>query len=694
MTFIGAPPLSVGHTIVRDAAGLQQMVDAMRRAPIRGVDTETNGLRYYAGDHVIGYSMGFLDTLGRPHAWYVPMHHRTMEQQCPAGPAAAAFADALEGAEGIVGHNLKFDLNMCRASGLKIPEWAPIHDTMVQAYLINEKRRFQLEKLVAELQCSPYGNALEMKDQVQDFLKRRAKRYKLPLRKSKKGPDFHYMGRFGHSEVPIGLEGEYACRDIGHTLTLDRIQRPHAMGQGTYYVDRRQQLYHDEMLLVRALAEMEWTGQRLDVDYLGKFAHWLDDYLEAQGRKLTRAFGRQFRWNNDTEMRELLFGYLKLPVQGLTKKFQPSVDKAALTALQRFHPGVALLAEWRQHFKVRSTYTDSLIQRVGHDGRLHTSFKQTGTVTGRLASADPNLQNIPSRHPTLSKAIRKAFPVDPGFVRVHADYSQIELRLLAHLTKCPTFLNAYQSPAYEAYLRQELTYYEYLWYRSHEPSIDVHGATARNVFGALPEHPDWKLKRSAAKIVNFGVPYGASYMLLVSDPNLQLDPALAIQFFEDYGTRNPEIDHAKEWLFEHMCAHPDGGLGPAFVNWAGRMRHGPELLWTRKSRGKCPVASAERSLFASWIQGSAGELTRKSIVKLWLAWKRGELPAKATTTIHDDIGIDCEIRHKQFVAYEARRHMEDFKGEFGNVPVVADLEVTDTTWAAKEDYEPIEGLAA
>ena len=688
-----APALSPGHTLVRSPVELGSMVRAMRTAKSRAVDMETDGLRWWVGNKPIGYSMGFIGSDNRIRAWYVPVAHRSPEPQIDERAAKAAFKDAFEGAEEIIGQNLKFDINMCRANGYEIPLWTPLHDTLIQAYLINENRRFSLEELVGSLNISPYGSAFESKERVEAFLARRAKEHKLPLKRSDRGSDCTYLGRFGHSEVPIALEGEYSCRDIGHALILDRVQRRYAQGVGQWYADRRAVLYQNEMLLVRALADMEHAGQPLDIEYLGRLALNLDKYLVESGRELSRGFGATIAWNNDRQVRDLLFGHLKLPVLATTDKGQPCVDKAALMALRGHHPSIEPLAEWRARFKVRSTYTDSLTEKVGHDGRLHTDFVQWGTSTGRLSSRAPNLQNIPSRHPELSRAVRLAWLIEKGKARVHSDYSQVELRVLGWATGCPTFVTPYESAAYMAYLRGDIDYNTYVRQRLHEPEKDVHGDTARRIFGVDPTSPGWKLKRSAAKIINFGIPYGGGPGLLMGDPNLRLSPDDAKVYFEAYHCKNPEISHAKNRLFAYMRSHRDAGLGPCFVNWAGRVRHGPRLVWNRRSGADCPVAEEERSMFASLIQGSAGELTRFSIVKLWWAQQAGKMPGRTTTTVHDDIGIDCDERDVRFVAYETRRHMEDFKGIFGTIPVVAELEVTKTTWADKVHYEPLKEVA-
>lgn len=700
MSLAYAPRLSPGHTIVQDVSQLDGMVRAMRTARQRAVDFETSGVRFADGQKPIGAALGFLEANGAVRAWYVPTGHHTMEAQIPEDKAKLAFADALDGAEGLVGQNLGFDLNMGRAAGWKIPEWVPIHDTAVQAWLINEDRlTFQLEALVNSMNASPYeGGAYGAKKMLDGFLKSRAKEHRMPLKKSRSGGFYgSYLGKFGHVEVPVAMEGEYACRDIGHALVLDWRQRHLAQGQHLPHQHQAKaaSLYEYEMLLVRALADMSYRGQLVDADYLGKLAIELDAYLDLKGRELESLFGVRLRWGNDSDVRDLLYTALKLPVIKRTARGDnPSTDKATLMALAHLHPGIPILADWRAHYKVRTTYTDSLLDKVCRDGRIHPSFVQWGTDSGRLSSRDPNFQNIPSRHKKLATMVRQAFLVDPGRARVLCDYSQIELRVLAWTTGCKNLLAAYASPAYDLYRAGKIDYDTYRWMRRSEPTVDVHGRTAQTVFGAVPAeegsagYAEWYVKRSASKIINFGVPYGGGPGLLSGDANLQVPPDKAKAFHEQYHRKNPEIEASKHALYRHMRrTFCPVAKTPYFVNWAGLTKHGRRLTWRRKSGGSCPVSEEERSVFACLIQGGAAMLTRFSLVKLWWAQKTGKMPGETTSSVHDEIAVDCDRAHVPYVASETQRIMEDFKGTFGPTPVIADLEVTTTTWADKKGYD-------
>lgn len=659
------------------------MVRCMQAAPERALDFETNGLKWANGKKPIGYSMGFFASDNRHYAWYVPVAHKRPEPQADLGHAKQALADGLRGAQAIIMHHGKFDLNMARANGYEIPEWCEVHDTLPQAYLIYEGRPMNLEALVAQHSLSPWGDAHQCKAEVEVFLKQRAKDHKLNWKKRSKvtGKD-SYMETFGHSEVPIALEGEYSCRDIGHTLALDRYQRPLARGIGTRYEQRRRHLYTNEMLLVRALADMEYHGQLVDRDYLMEQAMLLDEDLEKRDRELGVVWGARIQWNNDNELREFLFDHLKMPEINKTPKGQPSVDRSTLLQLRAKRPSFAdalnQLAEYKARYKTRSTYTESLALEVCRDGRIHCSFKQQGAKSGRLSSYQPNLQNIPTRHVEMAKLVRRAFIIEPGKVRVLADYSQIELRMLGWITGSRTLLDAYKSPAWEAYRRGRTTYDQYRQARKAEPSVDVHGLQAQKIFSSNPAAADWKLKRRAAKIINFGVPYGMTWMGLNGNPELLLPEAEAKDYFEKYHQGNPEIKSAKKRLFNTMMRERD----PFFVNWAGRTVHSPNVRaaehWIRRE--------AERSAFASLVQGAAAELTRVSMVRLWYESRTGTLPAVGTSTVHDEIQLDCNRSDLPFVAARVQEVMEDFHGYFGSTPVICDIEKTETNWAEKEEY--------
>ena len=285
-----ALPLSPGHHVVRTADELAHMVNALRGAPERAFDFETTGLRF-ADPRVkpIGYGVGYIDGQNRHWSWYVPFGHLTAEPQANPDQARRAFVDALAGAAALIGHNLKFDLNIARAAGLDVPD-VPLHDTLPQAHLIYEQRPLDLESVCADTRGASLWDPYETKSTVEAFTQGRAKLRGLPWKKDRPADGVRsYLSQYGHGEVPIGIEAEYTCRDIGHTLLLDRAQRREAMGIGADYEIRRRALYENEMLLVRALADMEWEGQPVDADYLQTLA---ESWTSARGT-WTRCSGRR-----------------------------------------------------------------------------------------------------------------------------------------------------------------------------------------------------------------------------------------------------------------------------------------------------------------------------------------------------------------------------------------------------------------
>lgn len=663
------------------------MVNCMRSAPERAVDSETNGLKFANGKKPIGWSMGFLATDGNPYAWYMPVAHAVPEYQVPEVHAKAALRDALQGAQALLFHHGKFDLNIARANGWEIPTDVPIHDTLPQAYLIFERREFQLEKLIAEHGLSPYGDPFEMKHKVEDFIRFRAREHKMGLKRSKDGRP-GYKETYGHSEVPISVEGEYSCRDIGHTLVLDRYQRDKAMAVGTPWEDRGRWLYHNEMLLVRALADMEFNGQPLDKQYLLDQTALIDIDLEKRESDLGRSWGVRIDWGNDEALRDLLFNHLGFKPVNWTSggthggPRKPSVDRSTLLQLRTqqptWAPALMDLSEYKQWAKARSTYTETFAWHVCNDGKVHFNVNQGGAKSGRLSANDPNLQNIPMRHEASAKMIRRAFGVLPGQIRLYCDYSQIELRVLAYITGCGTLQQAYKSPAWDAFRRGYLTYDQYREARSHEQEVDVHALQAIRTFGSKETDHDWKVKRRAAKVINFGVPYGMGWIGLNGNPDLLLPERDAKEYFARYHQANPEINSTKNQLFNAMIRHSH----PLFVNWAGRRVHCAEL----RSTEKWMRAEGERSSFASLVQGSAAELTRISIVRLWQETKAGTLPAVATSTVHDEIQFDCDKKDLSFVASRTQTVMEDFHNYFG-LPIVCGLEASDTNWAEKKEQK-------
>lgn len=678
-------PVHPWHKIVRSAEDLEVMVRCMKGARRRGFDFEATGLNPHQGDYPIGYTFG--RTYGEEHrCWYVPVAHKVPEEQIPLVQAKAAFGDIVNDTAmewELIGQNLKFDILTALWNDWPLPLDIPLHDTMGQAFLTWPHQRLRLEILVAQHRPPhlPWDDPFEKSNLVKDFCRAQAQRYKMPLERSSKTRGGSYMETHGHAEVPICLEGEYSCRDVAHALRLDDVLRPQAQqGPTEHWTRQRRWLYANEMKLVWALVDMEMAGQPLDVDILQELAWDLDLDLARRGKELDQLFKVNIDWNNENQIRDLLYDHLRLPVVRRTKRSkEPAVDRSALMLLRKHHPGIEHLAEYRVRAKVRSTYTDQMTWQVGKDGRVHPNFNQWRARTGRFSASEPNLQNIPTRHKEMAQRVRRAFTVPPGKVRLFADYSQVELRFLAWITQSRTFLEAYHSPLYEAWVRGDIDYETYRCERRHEPSVDVHGRQAVNTFGSSPDSPNWKIERRAAKVINFGVPYGMTWVGLMESPELLLDEAAAKRYYDTYHRQNPEIRKTIRQLMRAMRQDPQS----RFFNWVGLPSYEPAV----RAEEDWKLRMAEREQFAGLVQGSAAAVTRCWIVRLYDLQRRGLLPGRSTSTVHDEVQVDCDVQDLRECALVTQREGERFPGYFGNVPIIVDLDTTTTNWAEKKEYD-------
>lgn len=356
-----------------------------------------------------------------------------------------------------------------------------------------------------------------------------------------------------------------------------------------------------EMPLAGVLARMELRGMRVDCDALRHYGDALRERLERLEREIYSLTGEPFNLNSPKQLAAVLFEKLALKPGGKVKKTKNgySTDADVLKKLRDAHPVVPLLLEYRQLSKLVSTYVEGLLKAVRDDGKIHTTFHMTATATGRLSSAEPNLQNIPVRT-ELGGELRRMLIADPGELLVDADYAQIELRMLAHMAGDPAMIAAF---------------------RDHE---DIHTATAAKVFHIAPEAVTPELRRRA-KAVNFGIVYGISAFSLAED--LGITPAEAkeymAQYFELYG-------HIKEYLDRVVHdARKNGYVETLF----GRRRWIPEL----KSPA-FPVRSfGERVALNAPIQGSAADLIKLAMVRTSDALKKAGLRSELILQIHDEL---------------------------------------------------------
>ncbi|NNF88171.1 MAG: DNA polymerase I [Acidimicrobiia bacterium] len=358
-----------------------------------------------------------------------------------------------------------------------------------------------------------------------------------------------------------------------------------------------------ELPLVRVLARMEQAGIQIDVGYLEELGGSLRDRLGTLERKIHDAAGEPFNVNSTLQLREVLFDRLELPVHKKTPKGQPSTDAAVLEKLAEDHPIVELLLEYRQLEKLRSTYVDGLLPLVEDDGRIHATFNQLAASTGRLSSERPNLQNIPIRSEE-GRTIRRGFVARKGWQFLVADYSQIELRILAHVTNDPGLLEAFHA------------------------NVDIHAATAARVAGVELSGVTADMRRRA-KMINFGLLYGMEAYGLAQ--RLEIDKGEAQEQIDAYFDQFPDVQAFMEGIVKQ--AHDDGYTTTIF----GRRRYLPELAAANFRTRQM----GERMALNAPIQGSAADIIKKAMIAVDVALDRAGLQSTLILQVHDELVLEC-----------------------------------------------------
>jgi DNA polymerase I len=502
-------------------------------------------------------------------------------------------------------HNVKFDCNVLLSHGL--PVSGLVLDTMIASYVVNPDRRHGLKVLGQDT------FALEMPD------------ISTLIGSGKKEISF--------AQVPVADAATYAARDARVTWAL-AAHLLHNLTEAQEVL-----LYTVELPMAHTLASIERTGVCLDTGYLAGLSRTLSEGIATLEDDMATLAGLPFNPNSPKQVADLLFVRLGIKPQGKTaSKTSFSTDAKVLERLADQHPIIPKLLEYRQLFKLKSTYVDALPQLVNPtSGRLHTNYHQTVTATGRLSSASPNLQNIPVRS-TLGRQIRQAFVPQHGWVMLSADYSQIELRLLAHFSQDPNLIEAFNEGA------------------------DIHAATAAKVFG-IPLDQVTKTQRDRAKTVNFGVVYGQSAHSL-SD-QLHITHAEAQQFidqyFATYGKVKAYIAHVK------ATAHETGSVSTL-------LGHTRNLSADLNSRNRSIKEFAERAAFNTPLQGSASDLMKLAMIRLKNALaERPELRANVLLQVHDELVLECHPDDEVLVEALVRETMA--LGQPLSVPLVIDVYV-------------------
>jgi len=575
-------PREVFESVLLDSeAKLFDVINAIDKDSIIALDTETTGLDD-SKDSLVGFSFALDDTKG----YYVPLAHAYLGvgDQISKEIGVRALRKLLEFK--VVGHNLKFDLKfICPYLGIK--SYIPYADSMLLAWLVNSEKPVGLDKQ-ADLYFK--HKMISFKDTV------------------KKGENF--------SSVALEDAAAYAGEDALITYKLYfRLLEQLKLQDAEHLIQEAKDI---EFPFIQTLIEMEGAGIKVDTDFLQGFKDETEVLLTELREKIYTLAGGEFNINSTKQLGVVLFETLELPV-GKKTKTGYSTDEKVLNGLFDAHDIIPALLHYREVFKLYSTYINPLLE-LGlekEDKRIHTSFLQTGTATGRLSSKNPNLQNIPVRSPMGAK-IRQAFVAEEGKTLIGIDYSQIELRLLAHFSQDPTLLNAF----------------------AHDK--DIHRQTAVAIFGE--ELADEK--RNVAKTVNFGLLYGMGPKKLSVDIGVTTKEAKLIieSYFENFPT-----------VKTFLRSIADGAKEIGYVETLLRRRR----YFNFESAPPMIKAAYERESVNTVFQGSAADLIKLSMNKIHAHIKTQHLNAKMLLQIHDELIFEVNENEAEELAKTFKDIMED-----------------------------------
>ncbi len=533
------------------------------------IDTETTSEEPMRA-RLVGISL----CIEPPEAVYIPLGHHTEGLQPELKETISLLAPLLADKDiKKTGQNIKYDMIVLSRNGA--PVAGADMDTMIASYLLNPgRRRHNLEEL------------------SQDMLGHRMISFKEVTSGLKKPVNF--------ADVPLEKARDYSCEDVHVTALISEKLRSLLDEKGLSGL-----LRDVEMPLVPVLVHMEMAGVCIDLDNLKALGKEFEQRLGEIEQEIFEMAGEEFNLNSPMQLGKILFEKLGLPQQKKTrKKTGYSTDVEVLKKLAGLHPLPEKMLLYRNLAKLKSTYVDGLAAAVNPEtGRIHTSYNQTVTATGRLSSSNPNLQNIPVKTDE-GKRIRKLFTAPKGRLLVSADYSQIDLRVLAHYSKDSALLQAFRN------------------------GEDIHSRTASEIFGVMPEMVTPEMRR-AAKTVNFGIVYGMSAYGLAKE--LDISRKEAAQFMERYFERYPGVKQYMEEIVKK--ARRDGFV----TTLLGRRRYLPDIT----SRQKNVREFAERTAINTPIQGTAADIIKLAMIKCHERVSREIPDALMVLQVHDELVIEA-----------------------------------------------------
>ncbi len=574
---------TTSHTYytIEDSASLSALAVKLMQCSEFCFDTETSGLNIFE-DQIVGISIAM-----KPHeAWYIPITDATREIY------ATILRSAFE-SEAItkIGQNIKFDIIFLRAMGIEVG--GKLIDTMILHYLLDAESRHNMNALAERyLSYQPI--------EIETLIGKGTRQLSM-------------------SQVALPLIAEYAAEDADITLRLKEVLYPAVVKE------ELEDLYFSiEEPMIRVLADIEMAGVKIDTAALDEYAKELNIKLielEEQIRTLTNEPALNI--NSPRQLGEVLFAKMKIAEKPkLTKTKQYSTDEEYLTTFAKSHEVVAKILEYRGVKKLLSTYVEALPQLVNRvSGRIHTSYNQAVTATGRLSSTNPNLQNIPIRD-ALGRPIRAAFvATDDNHLILSADYSQVELRLMAHLSGDEALISAFEN------------------------GEDVHAATAAKLF-SKPIEEVTSDERRKAKTANFGIIYGISAFGL--SQRLDIPRSEAKEIIEGYFTSYPKV---KKYMDNAIESARESGYVTTLY---GRRRYLRDIT----SRNAVARSLAERNAINAPIQGSAADVMKLAMVGIWRRFRDEKITSKMVMQVHDEVVVDMVATEREAVSRIVVEEME------------------------------------
>ena len=563
------------YELVTSIKMLKQVIDECIKTKIFSFDTETTSLDFNEAE-LVGFSISYMDN----HGFYCPLGHNSdADKNIPFDKAIKMLKELFEHKElTVVGQNFKYDMNVVKKYSINFK--TSIEDTMLMSYVLNSGGKHDLGTLASK------------------FLDHEAISYEDVVGKGKDQITF--------ADVDMQKAVTYACEDSDLTLLLyGKLKSKLLKDKRLYDVYRS-----IEIKLMLIIAEMEYLGVSIDNKELDKQSNNLKKRIDKIENQIYSISGREFNISSPKQIQEIFYDELKLPVLKKTPKGQPSTNEDVMTQLAENHELPSLILSFRNLLKLKNTYTDKLgVQVSSVSKRLHTSYNQTITITGRLSSSSPNLQNIPIRT-TDGKKIRSAFIPRQGFKLFSADYSQIELRIMAHLSDDSEMIKSFVD------------------------GEDIHSSTARKVFNTKGEPSSDE--RRAAKAINFGLIYGISAYGLARQLKIDNIEAKSIidTYFAKYKRVRQYMDELKEKAKEQE-----------FIE----TMYGRKVFLPNINHSNFQVRSgAERTAINAPIQGTAADILKLAMIKIknWLD-KEKISDVYMIMQVHDELVFEikeCDLK--------------------------------------------------